>query len=419
MVRLAGRGAFDIARRVIPTFLPVPRLAQLASFVGPGGDPIDRGLYTVFPAPHSFSGDDTVEFSCHGGQLAPRVLLEALFVAGARQALPGEFTRRAVLNGRLDLIQAEAVGDLVDATAEEQGKAALRQLDGQLSRRVEALRQALLGLLAMLSYDIDFPDEDDGPVSRTQLVATLDEVAGTLEHLLGSASTGERIRNGALVVLAGRPNAGKSSLFNALIGTDRALVTEVPGTTRDAIEAAITCVGWPVRLVDTAGLRESGDRIESMGVEVSRRWLAAADLVLLCVEAFSVVTDEEQALLNDFPALLVSTKSDLTDSRDGVSAVTGDGLDSLRQNIAQQLFSSNASVAEIEPMLTRDRHRIALGKAQVDLLRARPFLSESDGDPLLAAHHIQGAAHSLAELIGTVDVEDVLGEVFRGFCVGK
>ncbi|HET8762510.1 MAG TPA: tRNA uridine-5-carboxymethylaminomethyl(34) synthesis GTPase MnmE [Gemmatimonadales bacterium] len=418
VVRLAGQGAFDIATRVVKGFRPEPRLAQLATFVDAAGHPIDRGIYIVFPAPHSFSGDDTVEFTCHGGLSAPAQLLAALQAAGARPAAPGEFTRRAVLNGRMDLLQAEAVGDLIEATAPAQGRAALAQLEGNLSRRIQQLREQLLELETLLAYDIDFPGEDDGPVAPERIRDALARAARQVDHLLATAPAGERLREGALVVIAGRPNAGKSSLFNALLGSDRALVTEIAGTTRDAIEAHLSFRDWPVRLVDTAGLRSTDDRIEAMGVEVSRRWLDAADLVLLCVESGVELSAEEHELLSTRLALLVRTKSDLVPVAGGVSAVTGEGLDRLRRDAAEQLFGGRMNLADLEPGLTRERHRTALAAAQEELVAANPHLSR-DGDATLASHHVRRAILALDELIGTVDIEQVLDRVFAGFCVGK
>ena len=286
VVRLSGLGAFEIARQVAPSFRPEPaRTARLARFVAPDGTAIDRGLYLAFPAPASYTGDDLVEFTCHGGLVTPTQLLEALFAAGARPAFAGEFTRRAVLNGRMDLVQAEGVGDLIEASAPAQAAVALHQIEGGLSRRIAALRESLLHLEALLAYDVDFPDEDDGPVARERIVSALADVAGQVDRLLASAPAGERLREGALVVLAGAPNAGKSSLFNALLGHQRAIVTELAGTTRDAIEAHTDFMGWPIRLVDTAGIGDSAARLDVLGMEVSRRYVEAADLVIHCVEA--------------------------------------------------------------------------------------------------------------------------------------
>ncbi len=283
VVRLSGRSAFEVASRVVPTFIEVPpRTAHLASFVGGDGTLIDRGLYTVFPGPNSYTGEDLVEFSCHGGLVVPVRLVAALLAAGARDALPGEFTRRAVINGRMDLLQAEAVGDLIDATAPAQARSALHQLDGGLSRRLTELRSALLDVEALLGYDIDFPGEDDGPVAPARIATRMAELQQQVGRLLATAPAGERLRAGALVVLAGPPNVGKSSLFNALLGADRAIVTAAPGTTRDAIEAATEFLGWPVRLVDTAGLRDSADEAEQLGVGFSRRYMEAAEVVVVC-----------------------------------------------------------------------------------------------------------------------------------------
>lgn len=422
VVRLSGENALGIAAQVVAGFSAKPRVAQLATFRAADGSPIDRGLYTVFPAPNSYTGEDLVEFSCHGGLVAPARLLEALHAAGARPATPGEFTRRAVLNGRLDLVQAEAVGDLIDATAPAQARAALFQLDGQLSRRIAELRTALIELQGLLGYSIDFPDEDDGPVAPERVMAALDDVAARIDRLIVTAPAGARLHDGALVVLAGRPNAGKSSLFNALLGSERALVTELPGTTRDVIEAATSFLGWPIRLVDTAGLHDTSDRIERMGIEAGRRWLEAADLVLLCVEAGRSIEIEERELVDRYPTLLTRTKADLAGRKEAdgvaVSTVTGQGLDKLRETIARTTFGGQAGLAELDFALTRSRQSDALRHASDSLTAARPHF-ERGGDAVLAAHHVRLAALALDELIGAVDIEEVLDRIFRDFCVGK
>ncbi len=422
LVRLSGVGAFQVAAWVIEGFRRTPaRRATLATFRTADGSPIDRGLYTVFPAPASYTGDDLIELSCHGGLAVPSRLVAALQAAGARPAAPGEFTRRAVLNGKLDLLQAEAVGDLIDATAPAQAGAALAQLDGGLSARLGDLRQRLLEVEALFGYDIDFPGEDDGPVPSARIAAALAAAVELVERLLATAPAGERLREGALVVLAGRPNVGKSSLFNALLGTDRALVTEVPGTTRDAIEAHTDFLGWPVRLADTAGLRAGTDGVEKLGVAVSRRWLAAADLVLLCAETGRPLGPDEVAVAAERPAMVVRTKADLMPGAPGelaVSSFSGDGLDRLRRAAGERLFGDRLQLADLEPALTRARHVEALRRALAALEAARPHLG-AHGDAVLAAHHVREAVLALDELIGVVDVEEVLGRIFAGFCVGK
>ena len=422
VVRLSGEGAFDVAARVVAGFKPEPRLARLVAFRGADGSLIDRGICIAFPAPHSYTGDDTVELTCHGGLVAPARLLEALCAAGARPAAPGEFTRRAVLNGRLDLVQAEAVGDLIDATAPAQARAALAQLDGGLSQRIATLRAALLEVQALLGYEIDFPDEDDGPVPRARIAGALADAARQVDRLLATAPAGERLREGALVVIAGRPNAGKSSLFNALLGTDRALVTEIPGTTRDAIEAATSFLGWPVRLVDTAGVRDTDERLERMGVEVSRRWVASADLLLLCVEPGSEPNGDDLELPSGIPVVMARTKADLglSEPETGirVSTVTGQGLDTVRKSVAESVFGTRVGLSDLDIGLTRARHRTALAAAAEALAEARPHL-EAGGDAVLAAHHVRMAALALDELVGAIDIEEVLERIFSSFCVGK
>lgn len=423
VVRLSGREAFDVARRVLGWSADraiEARRAVLSDFRGADGASFDRGIVTFFPGPASYTGENAVEFTCHGGLLVPGQLLVALIAAGARQATPGEFTRRAVRHGKLDLLEAEAVGDLVDATTRTQGRAALHQLEGGLSRRLESLRSDLLDLLALLAYDIDFPEEDDGPIDRTRIRDGLDRVREAVRRFVATAPLGERLRQGALVVLAGRPNAGKSSLFNALLGTNRALVTEIPGTTRDAIEADLDFEGWPVRLVDTAGLRDSGDRIEQLGIEVSRKYLAAADLVLLCIDAGRSVGADERGWADRARTLIVRTKADLveSDAPMSVSVTTGVGLDRLRAALMTELFGDFNHYTDMEPMLTRERHRLALLQAGAALGDAEPLVADG-GDAVLAAHHVRRAVASLDELIGVVDVEAVLGRIFEKFCVGK
>lgn len=422
LIRLSGEGAFAVAARVIRHFrTDRPRVGTLATFQTPGGDPIDQGLFTVFPAPHSYTGEDMVELSCHGGMVAPTRVLAALHAAGARAAAPGEFTRRAVLNGKLDLVQAEAVGDLIDATAPAQARTALRQLEGGLSRRLADLRRALIDVQALLSYEIDFPGEDDAPVPTDVIARKLEETSGWISQLLATAPSGERVREGALLVLAGRPNAGKSSLFNALLGAERALVTEIPGTTRDTIEAHTDFLGWPIRLADTAGLWNSENRIDRMGIEVSRRYLTAADLVLLCVEAGRELGPDETAIAAERPTLMLRTKSDLAPPPSGelgVSVVTGSGLAGVRQTAAERVFGDRIALGDLEPALTRERHRVALERARASLAQSLPYL-QPGGDAVLASHHVREATVALDELLGTVDVEEVLGSVFERFCVGK
>jgi tRNA modification GTPase len=422
IIRLSGEGAFEVAGQVISGFRSQPaRRATLASFHDAAGQQIDRGIYVAYPGPHSYTGEDLVELSCHGGLLVPTRLLAALHAAGARPAAPGEFTRRAVINGKLDLLQAEAVGDLIDATAPAQAKAAIRQLEGGLSQRLEVLRQSLLEVEALLGYHIDFPEEDDGPVPPEQISTKVESVSTQIRHLVTTAPSVERLREGALLVFAGRPNVGKSSLFNALLGSNRALVTEVPGTTRDTIEAHSDFLGWPVRLADTAGLWQAPQKIDQLGVEVSRKYLAAADLVLLCVEAGRAVGEDEAAIARERPSIVVRTKADLARGSDqglAVSALTGEGLDDLRRVAAERVFSDRINLADLEPGLTRERHRIALLRAQEALTEALPHLAVG-GDAVLASHHVRQASIALGELLGAIDVEEVLDRIFASFCVGK
>lgn len=376
---------------------------------------VDDCLAACFPAPHSYTGDDLVEISTHGGLVVPAAALAALVAAGARPAAPGEFTRRAVLNGKMDLVQAEATADLIDAGSPAQRRRALQQLERGLSDRLGALRGEILELEALIAYDIDFPEEDEGPVSPDRVRRAWGVVRDRVADLLRTAPEGERLREGALLVIAGRPNAGKSSLFNALLGTERAIVTEIPGTTRDAIEAHAVIEGFPFRIVDTAGLRDSEERIERLGIEVSRKYLAAADLILFCEERDDSVREEFLAQARA-PVVVVRTKADLTG--EGVSIVTGRGLPELRRQLAAVAFGRLLALGDVEPVVTRARHRAALERAVVELdgfWGAR----ETGVDAAAAATHLRAAVAALDDLIGAVTPEDVLDRVFAAFCVGK
>ena len=415
---MSGAGAFTLAARCLhPFHANAPRTALRARLVHPEtADPIDDVLAACFPAPRSYTGEDVVEISTHGGLVVPAAAVAAFVAAGARLAEPGEFTRRAVLNGKMDLLQAEATADLIDAGSPAQRRRALHQLERGLSGRLSALRQEVLDLEGLIAYDIDFPEEDEGPVSEARVRGAWDVVRGRILDLLRTAPEGERLREGALLVIAGRPNAGKSSLFNALLGAERAIVTEVPGTTRDAIEAHAVIEGFPFRLIDTAGLRDSDERVERLGIEVSHKYLAAADLVLFCEES------EDQARATFLtqvraPVVVVRTKVDLGGG-EGVSVVTGAGLDTLRKRLAEVAFGQLLALGDVEPVVTRARHRAALERALAEL-DAFSEARAAGVDAAAVATHLRAAVLALDDLIGVVTPDDVLDRVFATFCVGK
>ena len=429
LIRLSGRDAFSIAAKHLRPLPSQPRVSQLCS-VHDGDEVLDQALVTLFPGPNSFTGEDTVELSTHGGYLVPDSVIAALVSSGARQALPGEFTRRAVLNSKLDILQAEAIGDLIDARSQAMRRAALGQLDGGLSRRLMQLRSDLIDLEALIVYDIDFPEEDDGPVSREKVERVAAKITESLKALLATAPMGELIREGAIVVIAGPPNVGKSSLFNALLGRSRAIVTELPGTTRDALEAVIDTGEWPLRLVDTAGLRDTEDRLERLGIEVSERYLADAHVVIACGETPAGLenTVTQIAQTSHASILPVHTKIDLVSQGDesvwprstlAVSAETGAGLPDLLEAINEALRKEHGEVAPDVPMLTRARHRHALSLACSELELFQQAWNRNSLPATVASVHLRTAVLALEELIGTVEIEDVFDRVFSSFCVGK
>lgn len=434
VVRMSGPKAHEIASRVLDPWRSTPRVAYRARLADPvTGRLIERPVVTVYRGPRSYTGEDLVELSVHGGHVGPARTLGALLAAGARVALPGEFTRRAVAAGKLDVLQAEAIGDLIDAESQVMHDAALSQLDGRLSRRIAELREAVLRVEGMIAYDIDFPEEDSGPIDPTRVMEATASLTEALDRLLATAAAGEVVRRGARVVLAGLPNVGKSSLFNALVGRERAIVTAYAGTTRDAIEAVVDLVPWPIRLVDTAGLRATEDPIEQLGVAMTERTLAEADVVLACGDSVSSLGEAVAAAgrWTAAPVVAVRTKGDLVaegDETNGarallVSALTGAGLTQLRARLEQLVQMRVGDDWRDTPLLTRERHRAAIAQALSEVAAFRDAWSGADAASavpvVIAAVHLRAAALALESLIGEIDVEDVLDHVFRTFCVGK
>lgn len=438
IVRLSGPEAHSIGRAAIVPWPSAARVATLAEVRDTSGTTLDQSIVIRYDAPASFTGEDAVEIITHGGSLVSTTVIGALIARGVRLAQPGEFTRRAVVNGKLDILQAEATGDLIAATSRAAQQVALRQLDGGLSRRIMALRDQLISIEALIAYDIDFPEEDDGPVAPARVMEATDRLIDSLEALLATARVGQLVREGALVVLAGAPNVGKSSLFNALLGESRAIVTDIPGTTRDAIESVIDTPTVPLRLVDTAGLRETEDVVERIGVGVSESYLARADVVLACGDSDESLATILAALRDRAPqasTIAVRTKSDLVavDSQAleslrqqfgataaiAVSAETGTGLHALVERVAAAATTGDGPTGIDAPLLTHERHRYAVSRALDEARAFRERWRAGDVPAPVAAVHLREAVRVLEDLVGAINVEDVLDEVFRRFCVGK
>ncbi len=437
VVRLSGPRALDILEAMTPDRdgPPEERRATLARIRDPeSGELLDRAVVTVYRGPESYTGEDVVEISGHGGYLAPELVLDACLAAGARTAEPGEFTRRAYLNGKMDLVQAEAVLDLVEGRNRALHGAALHQLERGLSARIGDLRESLVRLEALLTHHIDFPEEDEPPVPLGRVVEAAGDVEERLARLLETAPEGELLREGAVTVLAGRPNSGKSSLFNALLGRERAIVTEVPGTTRDALESVVSLEGFPFRLVDTAGLRDAGDEVERIGIEVARRYLEGADVVLFCAEAGRELGDDERrfvAGMDGVPVVLLRTKVDRTGEGAGAAAgaaaaeaeiatsvETGAGLAELRKLLPSLVYRGLVRAEADAPVVTR-RRQVRKLEAALDEVRAFGRALRDGVPPEVASTHLRPAETALEELLGVISPDDVLERVFRDFCIGK
>ena len=397
------------------------------------GAVIDRVLCTFSLAPHSYTGEDTAEIHCHGAPMVLQLGLEALFAAGARQAQRGEFTRRAFLNGKLDLAQAEAVGDLLEADSRQAARNAAGQLNGALSRRIGAVYSALLDVMAHFHAVLDYPDEDIDPFTARQLGESLAAQRTALEQLAASWHRGQLVKNGVPCAIVGRPNAGKSSLLNALVGYERAIVTNIPGTTRDTVEERAELGGVTLRLIDTAGLRRSDDPIEQLGVERSRKAMEEAELILLVADGAAEWTREDSELARTVadtgkPWVLVWSKADLEKRAAAadmsgadappaveVSAKTGQGLDRLAAAVGA-LFPRGQE--EYGQLLTNARQAEAAGRALAAVIRAQEAL-ESGVTPDAMLTEVEDALSALGELTGQSVREDITDRIFQRFCVGK
>ncbi len=429
LIRLSGPEALNVAASAVKCRGGLEsqpeRYAVLGRVMSATGLVIDEALITYFKGPRSFTGEDVVEFACHGGVLVTRRVLERLLECGARSADPGEFSRRAFGNGKLDLTQAEAIMDLISAQTDLAMRAAHEQLQGKLGDQSEVMRQSLISIVAHVEAFIDFPDEDIDPDTGASLFARMDDVKSGIEQMLATAEQGRILREGVRTVICGEPNVGKSSLLNGLLGYDRAIVSDVAGTTRDTVEEVVNIEGIPVRLIDTAGVREAGSSVEQQGIARSSEQIELADLILEVVDGS---LNGEKLLKEDQIAgrhhILVVNKSDLGEDDvwkdcEGVrvSCERENGLSHLAQAISEELSLSKGSWGG-HAVAINARHQNCLRRALASLLEGRAALSKGLGVEL-ASIDLREALDAIGEIAGRVDTEEILGEIFGTFCIGK
>jgi tRNA modification GTPase len=445
VLRISGAEALAVADKI---FVPEGRKSAKPS-AAPGhtihfgkivrdGKVIDEVLLAVMRAPRTFTREDTVEISCHGGILPAKLVLDAILQSGARLAEPGEFTRRAFLNGRIDLAQAEAVADLIHSRTELALAAANEQLAGKLSRRINQLRDDLLHTLAHVEAHIDFPEEDIAPDTKDQLLKRLNDGVSFITELLRTANEGQILRRGIRAAIVGRPNTGKSSLLNQLLGRDRAIVSAIPGTTRDTIEETANIRGLPVVFIDTAGLRETQDEIEVEGIRRSRESFAQAELILHVLDAAAPLTREDEKYFSEFAGkkrIVVRNKTDLPaqwewpprfeDAANGstlappvnVSCTTGQGIESLKNAIKETVWSGEVK-AEMLQVMINSRHQDALNRALAGVERTIQALRDNATLELVALD-LRIAVSAVGEIVGKTTTEDLLDSIFSQFCIGK
>ena len=431
IIRLSGPLAFDIAQQLTQKPLPALRMAGFRSFLDAHGEVIDEGLILCFPAPHSFTGENVVEVQGHGGVVVQNTLLARLLSLGAVAAKAGEFSLRAFENGKMDLVQAEAISDLIEASSEAAARSAVRSLQGAFSNRVNEVLEQLIHLRLHVEAAIDFPEEEIDFLADGKILALLTGVQQAVTDVQKSAKQGQLLREGLQVVIAGKPNAGKSSLLNALSGVDRAIVTDIAGTTRDVLHEKITLNGLPITLTDTAGLRETGDVVEIEGIKRAYKEIEQADLLLL---VYDLSTDNDPiALADQFfkhqldkqRLLLIANKSDLVGHAAGQDEVQGVKrvVLSAQQGLGiDTLCAAISAIAGYQPeestFIARTRHLDAMVRCQQYLTDARVQLVEYQAGELMA-EALRLAQYALSEITGEFSADDLLGEIFGSFCIGK
>ena len=428
VVRVSGPQALQIAAQVarLPEKI-MPRMAHLVPILDADGGALDHGLLLCFKGPASYTGEDVIEFHGHGGVLVTQRVLDRWLACGARAADPGEFTQRAFLNGKMDLTQAEAVMDLIHAQSTLALRAANEQLGGAIGREATAMQQEIIPVLAHIEAYIDFPEEDISPETGADLLRRIDATLGRAKKLIATSEQGRILRHGARTVISGAPNVGKSSLLNVLLGFERAIVSPTAGTTRDTIEEIIQVHGIPLRLVDTAGLREAGDDIERVGIQRTERELERADLVIEVVDGSRASSGPRLALSPEIARrrILILNKSDLGIHADWsgnpgaipLSCLSGDGIEPLRDAI-RDVIATAGSLATDHPIAINARHKAAFERSAERLLAARAALEHNEA-PEFIALEIREALQALGDVIGQVDVERILDVIFSTFCIGK
>ena len=434
VVRLSGPASLQIASKIFhseSTSHPgAPNRSLFGRIVDPASEEVvDQAILTFFKAPHSYTGEDIVEISCHGSPIILARVIQLSIDRGARIAEPGEFTLRAFFNKRIDLAQAQAVRDLIDAQTQYQAQVATKQLEGALSLRITPIKEAVIEVIVHLESSVEFVEEDISPDTAAKLVGKLDVAAEELTAIANSFSFGRYVREGFDLAIVGRPNVGKSSVFNRLIGSDRAIVTELPGTTRDALYERTSISGVPVRLIDTAGIRETTDLVESIGISRSRTAIADADVSLLVLDASEPLTDDDLGLLNHLSQerrIVALNKTDLPARLEAgsipseglsISALTGEGFDLLTETIFERLAGDTAAERD-DIMLTDARQHSAVQSAIEQLRDASELIRTRELEEIVLLR-LRGALSSLGEITGETLTDDILGQIFSTFCIGK
>jgi tRNA modification GTPase len=446
VIRLSGADALEIASQIFRAAASSfkPNQAQFGRLFDPASDePIDEAILTYFKAPHSYTGEDVVELSCHGSPVVLRRVLELVTTRGARIAEPGEFTFRAFLHRRIDLAQAQAVRDVINAQTAYQARLATRQLEGAFSKRLTPLKEDLITIIVHLESSVEFVEDDISPENTAKILAKIESVIAALQQFAAGFAFGRFVKEGFDLAIVGRPNVGKSSVFNQLVGTERAIVTAIPGTTRDALYESASIAGVPVRLIDTAGIRETEDVVESLGIRRSRAAIADADIVLLILDNSESLSDDDIKLFEEVPvehSIIALNKSDLAHqlaegvkdlSADAqasamaqrlaeavsISALTGAGFDQLREKIFKSL-SGDAATERDDLLITDARQQGAIGTALEQLAAARDLIIEGELEEIILLK-LHTALTALGDITGETLTDDILGQIFSTFCIGK